>query len=76
MFGDARMATRNHWLHWGSKLHRLAVLFRAAWTGGSRGESGLTNKFMIALAACFGFFLIAILGVILLQVSGSYDRAR
>lgn len=32
------------------------------------------NKFMLGLAAFFGFFMIAIMGVILLQVSGAYAR--
>jgi hypothetical protein len=34
------------------------------------------NKFMLGLAACFGFFLIGIVGVILLHVSGAYDAMR
>jgi hypothetical protein len=34
------------------------------------------NKFMVALAAFFGFFVLAIVGVILLQVSGAYGHAR
>lgn len=34
------------------------------------------SKFMIGFAACFGFLLVAILGAILLQVSGAYGVAR
>lgn len=34
------------------------------------------NKFMLGLAAFFGFFFIAIVGVILLQLSGAYGAAQ
>ena len=56
----------------------IAVQAYFVWRANAAPETKVAsqNKFVLGLAGCVGFFLVAFLGAILLQTSGAYDLAR